>query len=675
MKCLLKILLLLFPMLMQAQENTLDSLRGALATSTQDSSRYLICRRIYDYYEETNRDSAYYYAGQSLQLARRNNEKLAEVLTMDNLAYQSIGLGRFANALQYLLDAFKIAQDQSNDKEITWELFSHSFKALVPGSNRLLVLAYTHHIYGILMLQTDNNDQATVHFTKARELSSKIGHGVRQMMADMNLGRCYMAKNQLDSALMFEDEAEQLASTTNFKKYLGQVYSTKASIYLQKRDEEKALQFFRKAIETSIKQMNLNALSAHYFYLTKFFLEKKQRDSALDYAKRDLEVIRQLGPVTGLTVNIGTVLENVYLCYKMGGPHDSLFKYQGLTLAAKDSLYRIRIKSLTDFQNVTLNEQLRLQNLEKEKLAYQNKVRTYFFIAGISVLLLLSAIFYYNNLQKHKAKARIEKAYAELKATQAQLIQSEKMASLGELTAGIAHEIQNPLNFVNNFAEINTELIGELNEGLSKGNLDEVKAITDDLKDNNQKIAFHGKRADSIVKGMLQHSRASSGKKELTDINALADEFLRLSYHGLRAKDKSFNAAMETSFDYNLEKVLVIPQDLGRVLLNLFNNAFYSVNEKKKSLNGLFEPRVFVGTGKIGDSVEIIVKDNGNGIPQKVLDKIYQPFFTTKPTGEGTGLGLSMSYDIITKGHRGELKVESKEGEFASFKIILPIKS
>ena len=192
------------------------------------------------------------------------------------------------------------------------------------------------------------------------------------------------------------------------------------------------------------------------------------------------------------------------------------------------------------------------------------------------------------------------------------------------------------------------------------------------MKDNNQKITFHGKRADSIVKGMLQHSRTSTGKKELTDINALADEFLRLSYHGLRAKDKSFNAAMETSFDYNIDQVLIIPQDLGRVLLNLFNNAFYSVNEKKKALNGLFEPKVFVSTAKLDNKIQIIVKDNGSGIPKKIVDKIYQPFFTTKPTGEGTGLGLSLSYDIITKGHGGELKVETKEGEYALFKIILP---
>lgn len=272
----------------------------------------------------------------------------------------------------------------------------------------------------------------------------------------------------------------------------------------------------------------------------------------------------------------------------------------------------------------------------------------------------------------NKQTSELRNTLDNLKATQSQLIQSEKMASLGELTAGIAHEIQNPLNFVNNFAEVNTDLVDELKEEISAGKLDEANRIAEDLRENNQKIAFHGKRAESIVKGMLQHSRTSSGKKELTDINSLADEFLRLSYHGLRAKDKSFNAAMETNFDYTINKVEIIPQDLGRVLLNLFNNAFYSVNEKKKMRNGLYEPKVSVSTEKRNDKIEIVVKDNGNGIPQKIMDKIYQPFFTTKPTGEGTGLGLSLSYDIITKGHNGELTVETKEGEFAIFKIILP---
>ncbi len=270
----------------------------------------------------------------------------------------------------------------------------------------------------------------------------------------------------------------------------------------------------------------------------------------------------------------------------------------------------------------------------------------------------------------------IEKAYTELKATQNQLIQSEKMASLGELTAGIAHEIQNPLNFVNNFSDVSRELLDEMKTELDQDNRQAALEIAGDLVQNLEKIAHHGKRADAIVKGMLQHSRSSNGLKESVDINALCDEYLRLSYHGLRAKDKSFNATLKTDFDPEAGKVSIVPQDLGRVILNLLNNAFYAVNEKKiavKSAGEKFDPTVSVSTKKLEDRVEISISDNANGIPQKVLDKIFQPFFTTKPTGQGTGLGLSLSYDIVTKGHGGELKVETREGQGSTFIISLPV--
>ncbi|MBA9077136.1 MULTISPECIES: sensor histidine kinase [Rufibacter] len=276
-----------------------------------------------------------------------------------------------------------------------------------------------------------------------------------------------------------------------------------------------------------------------------------------------------------------------------------------------------------------------------------------------------------------KQKEELLHTVEELQATQAQLIQQEKLASLGELTAGIAHEIQNPLNFVNNFSEVSIELLEELKEEvfqhLPAAEQENAAEILQDLTQNLEKITHHGKRADSIVKGMLQHSRISTGQKEATDLNALADEYLRLSYHGLRAKDKTFNASLVTDFGADLQAISVIPQDMGRVLLNLYNNAFYSVSEKKKKLNGSFTPTVKVSTRRVGNSLEITVQDNGLGVPQQVLDKIFQPFFTTKPTGQGTGLGLSLSYDIITKGHGGELKINTREGEFAEFIITLPL--
>jgi signal transduction histidine kinase len=274
-----------------------------------------------------------------------------------------------------------------------------------------------------------------------------------------------------------------------------------------------------------------------------------------------------------------------------------------------------------------------------------------------------------------EAKERVENALSELKATQGQLIHAEKMASLGELTAGIAHEIQNPLNFVNNFSEVSADLIEELKEEIQNGNAEEVNAIANDLLHNLEKINHHGKRADGIVKGMLQHSRTGSGQKEPTDLNLLADEYLRLAYHGLRAKDKSFNAEFKLEADEALPKANVIGQDIGRVLLNLINNAFFSVSVKTKQPDNGYKPEVIVKTMNLGDQVEIRVKDNGTGIPADIKDKIFQPFFTTKRTGEGTGLGLSLSYDIITKGHGGSLDVESTDGVGSEFIITLPITS
>ena len=298
-------------------------------------------------------------------------------------------------------------------------------------------------------------------------------------------------------------------------------------------------------------------------------------------------------------------------------------------------------------------------------------------------------------IEKERIKSRekelvqakeIEKAYNKLKATQAQLIQSEKMASLGELTAGIAHEIQNPLNFVNNFSEVNKELVEELKSELLVDNKEQAISIANTIMGNEEKINHHGKRADAIVKGMLQHSRVSTGQKEPTDINALVDEYLRLSYHGLRAKDKDFHASLHTDFDKSTGPINIIPQDIGRVLLNLFNNAFYAVREKKSafargshnfsddlkdSADKKYEPTISAMTKRIDGKVEISVQDNGLGISQKVLDKIFQPFFTTKPTGQGTGLGLSLSYDIV-KAHGGEIGVKTKEGEGSEFIIQLP---
>jgi signal transduction histidine kinase len=401
------------------------------------------------------------------------------------------------------------------------------------------------------------------------------------------------------------------------------------------------------------------------YYIALLRIQQNRPQEAIALLLKDIDRVR-------------TVRPNVLRDYKLLA---ELYEKTGDNARAKETY-----KSFISLQDSILADQSKFRTISFEteqlindneisiaQLEGQNKIAslTRNFIIGLAaLLLLLVAGIYYRFHAKKKANQVLEKTLTELKSTQFQLIQSEKMASLGELTAGIAHEIQNPLNFVNNFSEVNTELLVEMNDEISKGNYDEVRALAKDIIDNEEKINFHGKRADAIVKGMLQHSRSSSGVKEPTDINALADEYLRLAYHGLRAKDKSFNATMKTDFDETIGNINIIPQDIGRVILNLITNAFYVVDEKKKSGIENYEPTVSVSTKKINDTIEIKVNDNGNGIPQKILDKIFQPFFTTKPTGQGTGLGLSLSYDIV-KAHGGELKVETKEGEGSTFIISL----
>jgi len=660
------IFFILFSFLMNAQQKLPDSLRNVFKNSPDGPLRFKTARDIYTYYEELNRDSALYYAEQQVLIGQNNHHKLAEAYGLIQKGYQLSGLGRFADALQCLLKAFAIAEDKRNDKTEDWDLTTLEFT----GNTRLLVLSYAHHIFAILMLRTENLEQQIIHFKEAEKIGRKIGYAPRYMLADMNLGQSYLTANKPDTALIYEKLAEQTAFQSSFKKYIGNIDLIMGDIYQALGDQPMSLQYYYAGMEASREQNNRSSLSRIYLRLTKYHLAHGNKDSSLYYSLKNLQTIKSLGSVVGLETNMGIGYENMYLSYQLDHQFDSAFKYQGLALVMKDSLNQTRIKNLIEFQNLTYSEQIRLREVEKDKIAFQNKVRTYFLVTGIGVLLLLAIIFYRNNRQKHKAKIRIEQAYDNLKATQQQLIQSEKMASLGELTAGIAHEIQNPLNFVNNFSEVNEELIRELKGEADKGNLEEVKAIANDIAFNSEKINHHGKRADTIVKGMLQHSRTSSGQKEPTDINALTDEYLRLAYHGLRAKDKSFNADIKTDFDNSIGKINIIPQDIGRVVLNLINNAFYVVDEKKKQYQNGYEPTVSVSTKKMNGKTEISVKDNGNGIPKKVLDKIFQPFFTTKPTGQGTGLGLSLSYDIV-KAHGGELKVETKEGEGSEFIIQL----
>ena len=426
----------------------------------------------------------------------------------------------------------------------------------------------------------------------------------------------------------------------------------------------------RKVSDTFNSQLAGSAGTLEIDYaLYKYFRATRQPDSAekyilIGYGKsvkekaRDLE-LKYLRALSDFYIDEGKADRAQIYFDQYASLQDTLSNQQSALNIAQ---YEIELKELEQNERINILKQERA--VQEFKLGQRNKI-----IWGASgILLLISTMlfFIFRQLQQNK------KILRKLRSTQSLLVQQEKMASLGELTAGIAHEIQNPLNFVNNFSEINTELIDEMEESLQQGKMDQVHELARYVKDNNQKVIQHGRRADAIVKGMLLHSRSSTGNKEATDINALADEYLRLSYHGLRAKDKSFNATISTHYDESLGPVPLVPQDIGRVLLNMYSNAFYSVYEKKKTAGSNYEPRVSVSTGKEAKDVVIRIEDNGSGIPDKVLDKIYQPFFTTKPAGDGTGLGLSLSYEII-QAHEGSLNVESKEGEFAAFTIRLPL--
>jgi signal transduction histidine kinase len=435
--------------------------------------------------------------------------------------------------------------------------------------------------------------------------------------------------------------------------------------YSRMNKKKEAEKYFQRALSIVTKSdyTYTRIKQGVFFTVSEHFRRNQQMDSCLYYAKMSIAAVENTH-YSYLMTKPAKMLSEIY----DGKNADSTVKYLKIYLKTNEVINSTRVTQ--QLQVMAFEEEQRKLELEQARKEAQARLKIYFLIAGLLLVSLFGLLMFRNNKQKQKINAKLENTLTNLQATQKQLVQSEKMASLGELTAGIAHEIQNPLNFVNNFADLNMELIDELQQELKTGNTEEAIAISNDIKDNEQKINHHGKRADAIVKGMLQHSNSGSGKKEPTDINALADEYLRLSYHGLRAKDNSFNATTKTDLDESIGNINIIPQDIGRVLLNLINNAFYVVNEKSKQHIEGYEPTVSLSTRMLRDKVEIKVADNGNGISQKILDKIFQPFFTTKPTGQGTGLGLSLSYDIV-KAHGGELKVETKEGEGTTFTIEL----
>jgi two-component system, NtrC family, sensor kinase len=670
MKRFIRILpLLLLPVFVssQSQQKRLDSLHIALRNAANDSIRMETYQELHFFYQEVNRDSAIFYSDRALPIAKQLKLRLHEAAILDGKGYMFMHLGNYPKSLETFLMALKIAEDPSSEDD-NFDLIKYRNKT--PRTFRLSVLASIHHDMGHLYGRTGNSNRQILHYRETESISESIRDTMQLALVNMNLGWAYSTLNKIDSAIYFVQKSLAFWSRLPFeqRKYEGLSLNELGDYYQRQGKSDLSLDALIKSVRVNKEQNNLAFLGQSYISLANLYKTINKTDSSLLYARKGLETFKAVG----LPVRIADVYSLLSKLYDVQNKTDSAFAYSKLATTLKDSLNIDEQKNLQAFQNVGFDEQLRLEELEKEKIQTHNKIRTYAMLAGLGVFLIVGLILYRNNRQKQKANKVLELTLTDLKSTQSQLIQSEKMASLGELTAGIAHEIQNPLNFVNNFSEVNKELVDELQSELKSGNTVEAIAISNDIKDNEEKINHHGKRADAIVKGMLQHSRISTGVKELTDINALADEYLRLSYHGLRAKDKGFNAELKTDFDETISKINIIPQDIGRVLLNLYNNAFYAVTEKKKQQFNGYEPTISVTTKKINNKVEITVKDNGNGIPQNIADKIFQPFFTTKPTGVGTGLGLSLSYDIV-KAHGGEIKVNTTEGEFTEFMIQLPI--
>jgi signal transduction histidine kinase len=532
--------------------------------------------------------------------------------------------------------------------------------------------------YGMLMGVTANTEEQLHYFKKAYQMAKERNRLWQQTSILSNMAFSFQHNNRLDSAQFYIDKI--FANPVDkFGGYLFYIFYQAGDIRLESGNYEQAKSLFSKGIENVLKNnFDLEiGLSINYLGLSKVYQHLNRRDSSYYYGIKSLNLLKQIREVQLVKVDLASAYENMYQHFQRFSQRDSAFKYLQLANIERAFFTKKTISNLAEFQQVLLDRQLKLKDLQREEVEKQGKVRLYSLLIALFVFLVFGAVLLYSYLQKRKAnvllasqKEQIESTLEKLKSTQAQLIQSEKLASLGELTAGIAHEIQNPLNFVNNFSEVSVELIQEIKEERQKPkeNQDDslVDEIFNDISQNLEKITLHGKRASSIVKGMLEHARTSTGEKELTDINAMADEYLRLAYHGLRAKDSSFNADFKTDFDENLPMVEVIPQDFGRVLLNLINNAFYATK-------GVKNPFVEIKTAGVENGIIISVKDNGKGMLEETKAKIFQPFFTTKPTGEGTGLGLSLAYDIVVKGHGGTLEVESKEGFGTTFMIKLPI--
>jgi len=661
MKSPLLLLAFVSTMFQASAQPYFDSLQRQLRVEKNDTARVQLLCDLAQYHEYIQSDSNPYYVNKAIELSGKIGYPTGKFLALRSVFFAENLRANYPKALQIALSNVAVAKELMKDS-LYFSSFAHQDIALVSREMGDSVKNAEENAVAFRLFEASGRIDGDCWPIYARISSSFLG-------------------SHPDSAIFYALKAHELAiHSLKRRTYMGLSTAGLANTYQVLGNYSSARHFYQIALQQCVQFNNVYIQARVYRDLARLFNKMGQKDSCVYFAQRALAFCEKYG-FGDYGSNVGELLSKLY---ESQHQPDSALKYMKVMFLARDSIFGMA--KFRQYQASLFDAEKNQLDVVSAAERYREQVKLYFIVGVAFVFLILLMLMYYNNRQKQRAfklirrqkqetdeqKLKVEQAYSELKSTQNQLIQSEKMASLGELTAGIAHEIQNPLNFINNFSEVNRELIDDWNNEMENGNTHEAKLIAKDIFENQDKINQHGKRIDAIVKSMLQHSRESTGQKEATDINALANEYLMLAYHGFRAKDKSFNPFLYTDFDPSIGKMDIIPQDIGRVLLNIYNNSFYAIAEKKRLHPESGELSVSVTTKKSNGQIEIKVKDNGMGIPLKALDKIFQPFFTTKPTGQGTGLGLSLSYDII-KAHGGKIKVDTREGEFTEFIIQLPI--
>ncbi len=677
---------------LSGQPFDVGALRKKIKLSDEDSTRVLLLGRLSTYYNHNHLDSGFFLARQMISLSRKLKYPYGEAWGLSILSTSADRTGDMTKSLEIALSGLRIAETLSY------------------GHEEMSARAYTQ--LGVVNFLTGHYPESRSYLHKALSYAGSFyGDEKKYYVIYAHLANAFRREGLLDSALYYTQKAYYLSLTSSEVFFFPYVRNCEGDINQALGKQKEAKQFYHDAIVQGIKVNHLFQLSYSFSQLSDIFFKSGELDSCVYFAKKSLALSQAFFYGTF----IPQASNQMALAYEKLHQPDSALKYLKYSMEVKD-----KVMSQTKQQQFQLLEFEELQRQEKITRAqqqYSARIRNMLLISGLAVLLLISTLLYRNNRIKQKSNKllqikalEIEKAMQSLRETQSQLIQSEKMASLGELTAGIAHEIQNPLNFVNNFSEVNKDLLMEMKEEMESGNFNNAKTIANDVISNEEKINHHGKRADAIIKGMLQHSQTNNDAKEPTDVNGLVNEYAKLAFHAFRGKDRqdSSNSHQSTTqfgpevnlqidLDPSISKIKLAPQEIGRVLLNVLNNAFYAVKEKqereqkKKELEKeeekqeqkteirrdvmhdvpeKYQPQVSVSTKKKGNQIEITVKDNGIGIPHTIADKIFQPFFTTKPTGQGTGLGLSLSYDIL-KAHGAEIKVTGTEGQGSEFLIIL----